>query len=687
MADISIPGVNSKYGTNETIEKLMQAERIPLTREESNLETLHDQQDSWRTVNRIMSTLRESCRSLYSFDNPFNNKLADSSDEDAITASPGRNAAIESFNIKVDKIATADRFLSAEIDKDYEVPNGTYTYTVSDKTVSFKWKGGKVADFVAALNRRGGETVKATLIGVSSTEKALLIESLKTGEENRLIFSDDALNLALDTRMLQKTKTTETSFGKNSSDYSKTDGYAFKQVKVQNGTVTVPAKSGFTLSIPSKADNQSVISFTLNVDNPQAYAYEEPDEPADANSLSNTESVENEPVMPDSGKIQYRGIIIYNESPDYTLASRQPVSTPAEPAVEVTEDNVIAFIQTKNGLIPLDAVSQDNTDQTYSVNLKNYPDATGIVIRNNNSLKTVTFSSASYQESGSGDQGYEPVNAITRAGDAKVKYEGITMSRSENKIDDIVPDVTLNLYQPSDKQVKITIKPDVETSKDALIKMVANYNQVLTEINILTQNKPEIISELDYLSSDEIDDAQARLGMFMADQTLTTSKSSLQRIVSNTYPVEGTEITMLSQIGISTNASSGSTGYSAARLRGYLEIDEKKLDEMLESNIDDIKNLMGYDSDGDLIIDSGIAYQMQQTLQAYVQTGGIISNRISSLDTKIKNSEAKIEKLEAQLETKEAQYKKQFGTMESTLNNLSNQSDTISNWTRSNNNN
>ncbi len=681
MADISIPGVSSKYGTNETIEKLMKAERIPLDREEKNLEALKKQQSTWRGVNRTMSTLRETCRSLYSFDNPFNNKIAESSDENAVTATANRNAAIESFNVSVEKIATADRFLSGEIDKDYEVPGGMYSFTVNEKTVSFKWKGGSVTDFVTSLNRRGGETVKASLIGVSSTKKALLIESLKTGAENNLVFGDKALDLALDIEMIQRTKSSEVSFGKTSSDYGRTEGYSFKQVKIQNGTAVVPAKSGFSLGIPEKAGKDGVLTFSVTLESNKP---ENQDIFTSTESPSTADTNAQQPVMPDTGMIQYKGIIVYNDSPEFTRPFQEAV--PEQEIPVTVEDNAVVFIQTSSGLTPLESVVTDNAAQQYTVRLQDYPEAEAIVIKNNNSLKTVTFSEPAYSLPSSGNGGYEPVNPVTVAGDARIKYEGITMSRSTNKIDDIVPEVTLNIFQPTEKQAKISIKPDVESSKEALIKFIANYNQVLTEINILTQNKPEIIDELDYLSDDEREQYHDHLGLFMADQTLTSSKSALQRIVSGTYRLEGSEISMLSQIGISTNASTGSTGYSAARLRGYLEIDEDKLDELLASNIDDIRNLMGYDSDGDLIIDSGIAYLMQENLQAYVQTGGIIASRISGLDTKIKSSETKIDRLEDQLASKELQYKKQFGTMESTLSQLESQSDSISNFSRQNSN-
>ena len=56
MPGLNIPGVTDKYNTNETVEKLMQIERIPLTREEKTLEGYKEQQSAWRNVTRKMSS-------------------------------------------------------------------------------------------------------------------------------------------------------------------------------------------------------------------------------------------------------------------------------------------------------------------------------------------------------------------------------------------------------------------------------------------------------------------------------------------------------------------------------------------------------------------------------------------------------------------------------------------------------
>ena len=100
-----------------------------------------------------------------------------------------------------------------------------------------------------------------------------------------------------------------------------------------------------------------------------------------------------------------------------------------------------------------------------------YDKVESIIIRNRNTEKTVTITTPILSDANStGD--YEPVNPVSVACDAKLQYEGINMTRSSNKIDDIVPNVTLNLHEASDKPVSIKITADTDAAKDALISMV-----------------------------------------------------------------------------------------------------------------------------------------------------------------------------------------------------------------------
>jgi len=680
MAGLSIPGVNDKYKSNEIVEGLMKVERIPLTREQENLESIKKQQDAWRTVNQKMASLRDSVKTLYSFDNPFNNKLASSTEEYAITATAGREAAYESFKVDVITPATSDRFLSSEIEKGQKVPAGLYIFKTGDKKVKMNWKGGKIEDFVTSLNKRGKDSIKASLIGVNKGNKALLIESLKTGKDSKLIFEDAALDLAINTKMVQKVISEKDTFGKNFSEIkAPTNVSVLEQtglpqvtstsVKISDIGISVPPRGGFTIDVPKNISNDSTktLSFTVKAQNI-----------VDITDAINSKPTE--PILPEPGNVTYQHITIDNNQSSIELKKEE---TPKEPLTPIKTNSVL-FTQYEDGTEQELNISEDaftDNGSKIKINLNEHSGLKSIVMRNTNTGVQYTISSIeAYDENA--NLGYTPLNAISTAGDAIIKYEGITITRPTNEIDDVIPHVTLNLTDKTERTATIKIEPDTESAKDALINFVGRYNQAIAEINILSQNKPELISELDYLDTEEQDSYKEKLGLFFSDFSLTNLKSSLQGIIAASYTdSDEQEITMLSQIGISSNATNYS-GYNPSKMRGYLEINEKILDEKLKNNLDEIKNLFGFDSDGDLIIDSGIGSKLDKHLTAYVQSGGIFANKNSTLDRQIKASEQKIARLETQLERKEAELKNKYGIMESTLNSLESQSNSLNNFTK-----
>ncbi len=689
MAGIGIPGVSDKYKTNDLVEGLMKVERIPLTREQDALESYKTQQSAWRDVNQKMSSLRDSVKSLYSYDNPFNNKLASSSDEYAITASAGRDAAYDSFKIEVLSPATADRLLSKEIEKGEEVPQGTYTFKTGDKTISYKWRGGKVEDFMAGLNKRGSGTLKASLIGVNRGKKALLIESLKTGADSRLIFEDAAKDWALEKEIIRKTSSSSAAFGTKKADFSspapdklsesEQEGMpplSVAKAAISDGSVAFSPRGGAAIKIPSKiaANENARIEFTFQAK-----------KTADITDAAN--AAQEEPDIPGAGSVSFGGVTIENKPSETGIEK----SAPKEPLEAVYSESVL-FVQSQDGEeseieIPKEAwtFGEDGAGGQAKISLdaKKFPGIAALVVRNRNTGVQLTLSGMTAFDAKK-DLGFEAVHPVSEAGDAVIKYEGITITRPENEIDDVVPGVTLHLADKTDRPATISIKPDTESAKDALIQFVGKYNQAVAEINVLSQNKPEIVEELDYLSGDQKEDYKKKLGLFFNDFSLSSAKGSMQRIISAQYKFsESAGVTMLNQIGISTNATNYS-GYNPGKMRGYLEIDEKKLDENLKNNLEDIKKIFGYDSDGDLIVDSGIGYLIDKQLTSYVQTGGILATKDSVLNRQIDSTQKKIARLESQLDDKEAELKAKYGQMEGTLNSLERQQEGITNFTKQN---
>ncbi len=682
MAGLNIPGVTDQYNTNDTVEKLMKIERIPLTREQNQLESLKTEKNAWRDINTKLSSLRDNTKTLYSFENPFNSKLTSSTEEYAITAEANRSASIQSFKVDVIQAASSDRFLTDELENDFKVPVGTYTYKVGEKQITFNWKGGTLKDFSNAINKRGNNIIKSSIIGASAGNKSLLIEAVPTGKENRLIFEDDAKTFAFDSGMVDKIKSQTQTFASSQTEilpvnkieydepvYMPSLSLTNTKYDEEKQTATVEPRGAYQVKVPEKIlrDTDLHLQFTITQK-----------ETEDITPEINKTLIQ--PELPDAGTAEYGGIIISNNLSDTNLNLPPEPPAPLEPV----KTNSILYAVMEDGSekeIPY-TPAEDGKAAQIDVKLSEYPGLKAIAVRNLNTGTSYEISSFTALDPVK-DLGYGPKHPVSTADDAIIKYEGITITRSSNKIDDVVPEITLNVHDKTEKTATIAVKPDTEASKAAIIEFVGKYNQAVAELNILSQNKQEIIDELDYLSPDEKEAEQKKLGLFQSDFSLTNIKSNMSSTLAARYLFSDTaEITMLSQLGIATNAGGYSGGYSQSKLRGYLEIDEKKLDDAISNHLDDIKMLFGYDSDGDLIVDTGIAYKLDKQISAYTQTGGILAMKTSSLDSKIKSSESKISKLENQMAKKEAELRNKYSQMEGSLNSLEAQQNTISNFTK-----
>ena len=683
MAGLNIPGVTDQYNTNDTVEKLMKIERVPLTREQNQLENLKTEKNAWRDINTRLTSLRDNTKTLYSFENPFNNKLTSSTEEYAVTAEANRSAGIQSFKVDVLQAAASDRFLTDELENDFKVPTGTYTYKVGEKQISFNWKGGSLKDFSAAINKRGNNVIKSSIIGASAGKKSLLIEAIPTGKENHLIFEDDAKTFAFDSGMVDKIKSETQTFASSQTEILPVNRIEYDepaympQLSLTNikfdeekQTASVDPRGAYQVKIPEKILRDENLHLQFEVSQKET----EDITPAINQTLL-------QPELPDAGTAEFGGIVISNNESDTNLNLPPEPPAPLEPV----KTNSILYAVMEDGSekeIPYTPAEEEGKKAQIDIKLADYPGIKALAVRNLNTGTSFEVSNITALDPVK-DLGYGPKHPVSTADDAIIKYEGITISRPSNKIDDVVPEITLNVHDKTEKTATIAVKPDVESSKTAIIDFVGKYNQAVAELNILSQNKPEIVDELEYLSNDEKEEEKKKLGLFQSDFSLTSIKSNMASTIAARYMFsDSAEITMLSQLGIATNAGGYSGGYSQSKLRGYLEIDEKKLDEALENHLDDIKMLFGYDSDGDLIVDTGIAYKLDKQISAYTQTGGILAMKTSSLDSKIKSSETKITKLESQMAKKEAELRNKYSQMEGSLSSLEAQQTTISNFTK-----
>ncbi len=660
MADISIPGLNSKYKTDELVKNLVEVEKAKLVTMEESIDKMKDEKKIWQGFNRKLNALRTSSRSLYGFENPFNNKIVESGSEKILTATASRNAENQDLKLTVLKTAEADKFLSPPLPVDEKVPPGLYTFNVGDKSISLKYRGGKLSDFAKRLDNKAENLLNLRVVKNSPDSQVILFEAGLPGKDNTLRFTGDSLKWALDKKILKPVLS-----GNFPVLFKEKGEEARENLNLPSG-----AKARIVLPKAVPVHKGMILEYRLTV--------------KELNKEENIPQAPPLPTLPETEPGRFQGLEIQS----YGAQAEIPEWTPP-PAPPLVRDPQIGSFEGSGSKMKLPPLPETSNEE-HLIKVPLPPSMTSIEsfdFENRNSLREVNISDMRITDPSVLD-GYAPENPLSRARDALIDFNGIKVRRNSNDIEDLIPGLTLHLHRADPhEEVELKVKPDTESAKEGIIKFVYNYNQAMTEILILSTDNGEVIDEIEYYSDEEREAAQEKLGSFRGDISLMQLKNRLQRITSAPYPTYlERKLSMLSQIGISTNAGVGNGGsVNFSKLRGYLEINEEKLDDALQSENRGIRELFGQDTDGDLVIDSGLGYKMDTFLNPYVQSGGILANRMGQIEKRIDRTNDDIDDYKKYLADYEQDLKRKYGAMEGMLNQLEKSSTSLDRFNQQNN--
>jgi flagellar hook-associated protein 2 len=668
MSDITIPGVTSRVDTQKIIDALMEVERQPLKRMQADADLLAKRKTAWQDFNRSLTTLREGARGLYGFENPFNDRIVDSSDAKAITATATRQAIDEKLAVAVKRIATADRFLSRSLGRDFAVDAGEYVFSVGGKEIKLAYSGGSLKDFAEALTRKGGEHLRASVVNDTKDTQVLLVESRKTGAENRLVFSGAAADLGVKAGMLERRLAASREIPlseRGVAAWAKTLDPS--QYKLTDGVLTL--EPGAEMKIPVQPsvtlDERMVLELSVKVE-----------------VLSEEQLAAGPPTgprVPETGSIEFGGVRIESGRSQAPLPEWQ---APKQP--EKVSDPQVLFLETGGKLVALPGLADSGEFQKITIEVgKLAGSIDSLDLRNRNTHRRVSISDVALVDVTQRGE-FVPVNAVSEASDAVLSLDGVEVSRPSNVIDDVVPGVTMTLKASSKDPVDLTVHRNTESIKNTVLSLVGAYNRIITDVDVLTRKDAAVIDQAGYLTDEEKKKAGERLGLLTGETMLANLKSSMQQIMMNAYPTaRSRELSLLAQIGVATDLRRPGSGLDKTRLRGYLEVDEVKLEAAIASWPDAIRELFGNDTDGDLVVNAGAAYSLDALLRPYVQTGGILSNRVAGTDTLIARSTREISDYEKRLTAKEAELKRKYGLMEGALSEMEKNSQTLKNFTNS----
>jgi flagellar capping protein FliD len=185
----------------------------------------------------------------------------------------------------------------------------------------------------------------------------------------------------------------------------------------------------------------------------------------------------------------------------------------------------------------------------------------------------------------------DPKHVIAKASDAKLKIDGIEITRDKNSdLKDVIKGLSIDLKSPSKRPVTVKIEQDLEKSMGKIRQFVEAYNKYLHLNHELTKversNKPG-----------EYEKNKDKNGLFVGDMTIVRLENMMKSTINGAYPSRAeTPIKIFTQMGVST----GKINSEWQTIKdGKLVIDDELLKRSIEENPDGVRMFFGSDTDGD----------------------------------------------------------------------------------------
>lgn len=260
-----------------------------------------------------------------------------------------------------------------------------------------------------------------------------------------------------------------------------------------------------------------------------------------------------------------------------------------------------------------------------------------------------TISDMSFTASGT-DKGLESSLNLTAmeetvsAQNAELTVNGIAISSSSNKVEGAIEGVTLTLSATGDSTVKV--ENDNFALRDAITTFVDSYN--------------DLQGTVDQLTSFDSDSGAA--GELLGDATLRNIDARLRSGLVSSVDAGG--LSSLSDLGITL------------QLDGTLELDDKKLDEVITNQRGDLATFFSGTTDAaGEVVQAGFATNLDTTLGDILDDGGLLDNATTGVETRLETLDAQYARTEKTINETVDRYRKQFSqldTMIASLNQTSN---------------
>lgn len=225
------------------------------------------------------------------------------------------------------------------------------------------------------------------------------------------------------------------------------------------------------------------------------------------------------------------------------------------------------------------------------------------------------------------------LTTLQPAQDAIILIDQQQVTKNSNNFSDVIAGVSFALNKAEvGETTKLTVGLDQSSVKSRVAGFVSAYNKAVQTVK--------------QLGAFDVDSGAS--GQLQGDGGLRSIENVLRRVISD--PVAGLDFGTLAEIGITTDSS------------GSLVIDDAGLEKALNNDFTAVSQL--FTNEG------GLASRIDDALDRYVSSDGILTSRSDGLETRIDTIADDRQRLEARLVVIEARYRSQFTALDGLVSQL-----------------
>ena len=234
---------------------------------------------------------------------------------------------------------------------------------------------------------------------------------------------------------------------------------------------------------------------------------------------------------------------------------------------------------------------------------------------------------------------------LQTAQDAVINFEGLTISRGSNSVNDVISGTTIDLNGVTSSTVRLNVTSDTSTLKTSLQDVVTVYNSLHSSLDNMGSVKDG--------STDTLNGALADDGSL-----ISYIKNNIRTAVFNESSTKSGNVNALRDLGISIDRS------------GKMTFDETTYNSMVLNNFDDISKMLTAGTSNQSAYDTaakGLSQDIATTLEGLTDKDGIVTTRSTNASSVLADHKEELTKLETRMTAVYQRYLSQFTAMESMM--------------------